>query len=417
MWKVVGKHAAVSFGAGAGKAAMDHTVKHLFGLGAKGRRQRALRAPRRGRGSPLTGFAVAEELLAQTKPRRRLGESPQQYALRHLHAAEQEAHDSMSERRGYSHFTDKELRAADRELERRIAKIKKHMGSSARGRRAKGLRAPQGRRAVEPTIKSAKWKKTKDFWDDGTYTVTITGTDGHRPGITTITARQIFYDGGVWQQTLRRGTLKLGRNKKEAEKFLLWYRGAKTADKKLWGGSGYLGDASEAFGWNYTDNRPEGGWDHSGAARGRRARPPIATFYDPASHRTAFAYSDGDIAFGTGSPKSFVPVGRVRAKRPERQHKLMVGWVYRNEDPRKKQRGRKGRRANMTRESVYAEGYAKGRGVGAQDKKFGARFDDKGSTIYRGGWQKSAYLAGWGDGYRDGFHGGKWHKKTAYRRR
>lgn len=80
------------------------------------------------------------------------------------------------------------------------------------------------------------------------------------------------------------------------------------------------------------------------AARGRRARPPIATVYDPASHRTAFAYSDGDVAFGTGSPKSFVPVGRVIAKDRARQHKLMVGWVYRNMDPRGKQRGRKGRR-------------------------------------------------------------------------
>ena len=81
-----------------------------------------------------------------------------------------------------------------------------------------------------------------------------------------------------------------------------------------------------------------------GNRTGRRARPPIATVYDPASYRTAFAYSDGDVAFGTGSPKSFVPVGRVIAKDSARQQKLMVGWVYRNEDPRGKQRGRKGRR-------------------------------------------------------------------------
>ena len=75
----------------------------------------------------LSGFAVAEELLAQTAPARRRGESRQEYSLRHLQAAEKEAHDSMSDMRGYSAFTDQQLRAADHELERRIEKIKKHM--------------------------------------------------------------------------------------------------------------------------------------------------------------------------------------------------------------------------------------------------------------------------------------------------
>jgi hypothetical protein len=75
--------------------------------------------------------------------------------------------------------------------------------------------------------------------------------------------------------------------------------------------------------------------------RGRRAATPIATIYDPASHRVAFAYSDGDVAFGTGSPKKWIPKGRVIAKDSARQQKLMVGWVYRNEDPRRKQKGRR----------------------------------------------------------------------------
>ena len=47
MFKFLGKHAAIAFGAGAGKAAMDHTVKHVMGLGARGReRQRGRRYQR-----------------------------------------------------------------------------------------------------------------------------------------------------------------------------------------------------------------------------------------------------------------------------------------------------------------------------------------------------------------------------------
>ena len=130
-------------------------------------------------------------------------------------------------------------------------------GAAALGAAAMG----RGRRAQFPKVRSSQWKKSKNFWDDRTYTVTITGTDGHRPGLTTITARKVSYYGGFWQQELRRGTLKLGRNKKDAENFLLWYRGAKATDKKLWGGSGYLGDLDEASGWNYETKRPETGWD------------------------------------------------------------------------------------------------------------------------------------------------------------
>jgi hypothetical protein len=33
MYKFLGQHAASGFGAGAGKAAIDHTVRHAFGLG------------------------------------------------------------------------------------------------------------------------------------------------------------------------------------------------------------------------------------------------------------------------------------------------------------------------------------------------------------------------------------------------
>ena len=41
MYKFLGQHAAAGFGAGAGKAAIDHTVRQVFGLAAK-RRQASL---------------------------------------------------------------------------------------------------------------------------------------------------------------------------------------------------------------------------------------------------------------------------------------------------------------------------------------------------------------------------------------
>ena len=43
MYKFLGQHAASGFGAGAGKAAIDHTVRHAFGLAAKRRPRRRSR--------------------------------------------------------------------------------------------------------------------------------------------------------------------------------------------------------------------------------------------------------------------------------------------------------------------------------------------------------------------------------------
>ena len=128
-----------------------------------------------------------------------------------------------------------------------------------------GGSSARGRRAVAPTVQSAKWKRTKDFDYDGTYTVTITGTTGHKPGVKKMQFRNVFYDEKWWQLSLpvssKGGPVKLGRNRKEAEKFLLWYREAPRKEKKLWHGTGYLGDPHEAWGWDYFSGRPEVGWD------------------------------------------------------------------------------------------------------------------------------------------------------------
>ena len=122
----------------------------------------------------------------------------------------------------------------------------------------------RGRRAQAPTVQSAKWKKTKDFDYDGTYTVIITGTTGHKPGVNKMQFRNVFRGDGWWQLSLpvssKGGPVKLGRNKKEAEKFLLWYRGASKKDRKLWE-AGYSDEPDNAWGWNYETKRPETGCD------------------------------------------------------------------------------------------------------------------------------------------------------------
>lgn len=138
--------------------------------------------------------------------------------------------------------------------------------SCARQRAGKkaGMLHRRGHRGVAPTIKSVKWTKSKNYWDDKTYTVTIIGTTGHKPGVQTMHFRNVFRHDGWWQLSLpissKGGPLKLARNKKDAEKFLLWYRGASKEDRKLWG-AGYAGDPDNAWGWNYETGRPETGWD------------------------------------------------------------------------------------------------------------------------------------------------------------
>lgn len=93
------------------------------------------------------------------------------------------------------------------------------------------------------------------------------------------------------------------------------------------------------------------------AKKGQAAKSPVE-FHDPSNSRVSRitpvgAFADNglfDIAFGrykytgprnTRLKKTFVPVGTVRVKGANPAQIAAVGWVYRNEDPRKAQKGRK----------------------------------------------------------------------------
>ena len=71
---------------------------------------------------------------------------------------------------------------------------------------------------------------------------------------------------------------------------------------------------------------------------------------------------------------------------------------------------RKGHRA--TKEKVFQSGYAKGQKFGKLDRDYGNRFNDKGTTVHRGGWQKREYLRGWAAGYRQAYHGRNGRRST-----
>ena len=284
MLKFLGKHAAIGFGAGAGKAAMDHTVRQVMGLtnrsGRRGPRDDELARSlgvRLSLGSPdhLGRAGLDDIVVLDLGTGKKVGDITRGVADRgpipvywfHPRAKEGRA---------------KSFPAALRAL------VKAHRSLEGKGQRYQREINPYSRRYTYTEFKQRYFKGenipnriAKEFWSDFRYA----------------------FDGGL-QRYIKETTGAANRGR---------------------------------------------------AAQGRRARPPIATVYDPASYRTAFAYSDGDVAFGTGSPKSFVPVGRVIAKDRARQHKLMVGWVYRNEDPRGKQRGRKGRRNRGRRAQDWIE--------------------------------------------------------------
>jgi len=126
----------------AAAAAIERAMKKL-GRSARGRRAHPIYEQTSSL-QHTPAFVLVEELLQTPPPRKRRmsakepkWESPQERSLRHLYEAKREAQISVSDMAGGSEIPDAVWKQAEREIDRRIARVKKSMGSSARGRRAK----------------------------------------------------------------------------------------------------------------------------------------------------------------------------------------------------------------------------------------------------------------------------------------
>ena len=396
MFKFLGKHAAIGFGAGAGKAAMDHTVRQVMGLtnrsGRRGPRDDELAQSlgvRLSLGSPdhLGRAGLDDIVVLDLGTGKKVGDITRGVADRgpipvywfHPRAKEGRAksfpaalralvktHRSL-EGKGRAAgavrptYTTNSRQIATEAIDRgvapfwaeRLREMANHAmtthGREYGDRKVEGLRILRVSKGwpQKGSITVARADGVKLYFRLKRNTFVVEGAGGRRSPRLPRAPRRV-------PAFAKREINPYSRRYTYTEFKQRYFKGENIPNriaKEFWSDFRYAFDG----GLQRYIKETTGAANRGRAAQGRRARPPIATVYDPASYRTAFAYSDGDVAFGTGSPKSFVPVGRVIAKDRARQHKLMVGWVYRNEDPRGKQRGRKGRRNRGRRAQDWIE--------------------------------------------------------------